>query len=185
MGIEEPHSPEAQFPTWRTITLGKEKTGIAYIKALSASRMPIHKDVREVLNSSEFSTSSIETDVDLVVLTPVQLGLNQGTDFDVIRKRIEVVGLKLCPAEVGPALRLAYRDQPLGELLYIATDPFLDKKQQLTFPYLFTVGHDRRGMRMGSHVGHPSRLFIGDDDRLVLISPPKRDVSGNTTVRFQ
>ena len=41
------------------------------------------------------------------------------------------MGLDLCPAEVGPALRLAYENQPRGERLIIATKPFADSGDEL------------------------------------------------------
>ena len=41
------------------------------------------------------------------------------------------MGLELCPAEVGPGLRLAYENQPLGERLIIATKPFTNSGNDL------------------------------------------------------
>jgi hypothetical protein len=74
------------------------------------------------------------------------------------------LGLALGPAEVGPALRLGYLDQPLGEFLRIAMNPVARYGGE---PVDFTIGNDGAGL-----------LLIGGDFRSDLV------VSGATRFVF-
>ena len=53
------------------------------------------------------------------------------------------LGLELCPAEVGPVLRLAYKDQPLSRWLIIAMNVITVSVGGLS---VFRVEHDDRGL---------------------------------------
>lgn len=52
--------------------------------------------------------------------------------------RAQRLGLKLCPAEVGPQLALQYSDQPSGERLYVAMKPIPASDGE---PRIFVVAH--------------------------------------------
>ena len=80
----------------------------------------------EALARPAFKLASIKTEVDLVVLSPAELGLTaEFVSLRDIYDRAEKLGLFLAPAEVGPALRLQYRDQPIGEFLHIGMKPIV------------------------------------------------------------
>jgi len=65
-----------------------------------------------------------KTDVDLAVLSAAELGVESDeSSLSDVYERARQVGLELCPAEVGPQLRLDYHNQPLGEALDIAMEP--------------------------------------------------------------
>jgi hypothetical protein len=61
--------------------------------------------------------------VELVLLSAADLGFKSQSSLADVYKRARKVGLELCPAEVGPQLRLDYRNQPRGEALHIAMQP--------------------------------------------------------------
>ena len=62
--------------------------------------------------------------MELALLSASELGVETKSSLSEVYKRAKQVGLELCPAEVGPQLRLHYRNQPLGEaLVYIAMEP--------------------------------------------------------------
>src|SRR5262245_31088098 len=66
----------------------------------------------------------MKTDVKLAVLSAAELGVDSDeSSLSDVYKRARQVGLELCPAEVGPQLRLEYRNQPPGEALHIAMQP--------------------------------------------------------------
>jgi hypothetical protein len=50
----------------------------------------------------------------------MELGASVEVSLHDIYARAVALGFELCPAEVGPTLRLNYLDQPLGEFLRIA-----------------------------------------------------------------
>lgn len=73
-----------------------------------------------------FTCAKKQEEVDLVVVSVGELGFKDVALYKDICARAAEFGLDLCPAEVGPALRLAYDDQPLGEWLYIAMEATTD-----------------------------------------------------------
>jgi hypothetical protein len=107
-----------EFPIWKTITLGMCKSPDEYRKALKQARISIGDWGNDILDRTACSQEEIE--VDLVVLSVSELGFYRSAKYkDLCAKALEL-GLQLCPAEVGPALRLSYKDQPVGERLRIA-----------------------------------------------------------------
>jgi hypothetical protein len=92
--------------------------------AFDAARMRIGDSADEILGRPAFPFGSSKTELDLVVLTAADLGFAPGsvTVAEIYRRALQL-GLELCPAEVGPQLRLEYVNQPVGEFLHIAMRP--------------------------------------------------------------
>ena len=65
-------------------------------------------------------------------------------------KRARELGLELVPAEVGPQLRLQYKDQPIGEMLYIAMEPIAESDSKNTYVFFLTHGASLSLTIMGS-----------------------------------
>jgi hypothetical protein len=78
----------------------------------------------EIIGRPAFALSKTKRGLDLVVVTPAGLGLEgENVAVATVYARAELLGFALCPAEVGPQLRLQYLDQPLGEALHVAMLP--------------------------------------------------------------
>jgi hypothetical protein len=114
----------AHFQIWRTITLGTYKGVDAYRDALDSARIKLGLSADEILGRPAFPYAKKKTDVKLAVLSAAELGVESDeSSLSDVYERARQVGLELCPAEVGPLLRLEYRNQPLGEALDIAMEP--------------------------------------------------------------
>jgi hypothetical protein len=87
------------------------------------------------------------------------------------------LGFKLCPAEVGPALRLNYLDQPLGEFLHIAMKPVARYTGE---PVDFTIGIGGAGLLLLGGNGHPEATVPGAV-RFVCVRP-RADPLGNALI---
>jgi len=75
---------------------------------------------RRAIARPAFTQELAKTSVDLVVVTPAELGFKEASvPLRDIYARSEKFGLNLAPAEVGPELRLQYFDQPVGEFLHV------------------------------------------------------------------
>ena len=111
---------------WKKVALGEFANSFALRNALDAADCGVGDLAGEALARPAFKLASIKTEVDLVVVSAAELGLT--ADFVSLRDiydRAERLGLRLAPAEIGPALRLQYLDQPIGEFLHIGMKPIV------------------------------------------------------------
>ena len=90
-----------------------------------------------------------------------------------ILARARQLGFKLCPAEVGPALRLAYRDQPIGEFLHIGMKPLMAGGGEARD---FTLGNAGTGLLLLGGDAAPD-LVVSWTTRFVLVVPGNADLN--------
>ena len=119
---------------------------------------------KDMLYKTEFSKTP-ET-YKLVKFTVAELGLKSGVTTKEIFETAQKLGLDLCPAEIGPQLRLQYEDQPNGEYLRIAMNPISARDGRLN---LFRVDHDNGFRWLDDGSGRPDSTW-GDDDDFVFVS---------------
>ena len=160
------------LPVFKTIKLGTGlKTADDFRKSLKDGGNRIGDWSNDLLGKSEFanSVSKDEIGVDLVVLTTSQLtGKSGGTTAEVFAGA-ERLGLKKCSAEVGPQLRLQYKDQPLNEWLLIGMEPIRNSDGNLS---VFNVARNDSELWLSSRYGYPVGVWDADD-RWVFVRPRK------------
>jgi hypothetical protein len=100
------------------LTIGG-KTPQQLEKALASSGFVVCDYAGDILKSRGFTTLSKPQTLSLVRIKVADLGLTGEPTTDEVYERANSLGFDLCPAEVGPQLRLAYKDQPVYEWLHI------------------------------------------------------------------
>ena len=153
-------------PTFRTIKLGTGlKTADDFRDALKKDGYRIGDWANDIIGKPAFTASETETEVDLVVLTVAELGFKDGATRKDIYDRALERGLELCPSEVGPQLRLQYKDQPKGEWLVIAMEPITDSVGYL---FVFFVEYVSVEQWLHASFGFPG-LVWGAGGRFVFV----------------
>ena len=102
------------------MTLGLYKTPEEYTKALEVEGVKANVGTINALQSVTCHKKPF--DVHLALATLKELGLTKRSTIKDLHLAIFARGGNLCLAEVGPALRLLYKDQPNGESLYVAME---------------------------------------------------------------
>lgn len=74
--------------------------------------------------------------------------------------RGNLLGLKLCPPDLGPELRLQYNKQPLNERLYIAMKPITASDGE---PRIFMLTHGTDGLSLDAALARPDDKWAADD----------------------
>jgi hypothetical protein len=136
--LAQANSP--RFNAWQTLTLGIHKGVNAYRNALEAAKIKIGDAANEILGRPAFAYVTSRTEVQLALVSASNLGVESASSLADVYKRAKELGLTLCPAEVGPQLRLEYRDQPVGETLDIAMEPVATYSGELTVLALVNFG---------------------------------------------
>jgi hypothetical protein len=165
-----PPETASNFPTWKTIKLGTgPKTADDFRRALKAGGNRISDWANDILGKRAFTAADEETEVDLVVLSVAELGFKDGAARKDIYKQALKLGLELCPAEVGPQLRLQYNNQPKGEWLFIGMEPITDSGG---FLVVFFVARGDDALWLDGHRGCPDGFWDGFA-RWVFVRPRK------------
>src|SRR5262245_52733463 len=180
---KQPQLPVAvETPIWKTITVGGSKSVNAVRVAIEAAPCPmvIGDEADEALGRPAFPFFKTPFELDLVVLSAFDLGFGDetsrndpelGASIDVslheIYARAVALGFELCPAEVGPELRVNYLDQPLDEFLRIAMKPVALYSGALV---AFTVGNGGAELLLGGRNGHPD-VKVPGATRFVFVRP--------------
>jgi len=149
------------FPLWKAVSIGVHKDLGVLIEALKKFR--VSDRAQDILGEYAFTLAQTAESVDLCSATVEELtGKSQATTqeiFDAIKR----IG-DLCPAEVGPALREQYLDQPNGEWLRIAMEPICGSDG-----YLYTFNVKRAGDDLWLDTYHASpSIFWSGDNRFVF-----------------
>ena len=160
-----------ELKIWKTIKLGLHKTADNYEAALTPETglLRLGDWAHQILKKITISQAVVE--VDLCVMTVAELGFRGNARFDAICERIIEIGGELCPAEVGPALRLQYEDQPQGEWNLIAMEAITDSDGDLN---VFGVERDSDVRWLDTYYGSPDDLY-DPDGRIVFVVPRKLD----------
>jgi hypothetical protein len=150
---------------WKTITVGGSKGVNAIREAMETApcRIQIGDDANEILGRQAFPFIKKPVELDLVVLSVFELGFGDRDSRKAVQvplheiyARAAALGFDLCPAEVGPALRLNYLDQPLGEFLHIAMKPVARYTGELVS---FTVGAGGAELLLIGGSGDPDVMY--------------------------
>lgn len=117
---------------------------------------------RDVLNSSAFTLTSIESELDLICISPNELGFKDGAYRKDIYQQALDRGLTLCPLEVGPQLRLQHRNQPVRESLQIGMEPQVDSDGHVSEFRVVHSSTDGPLWLVGDHK-HPDDFWKNDE----------------------
>jgi hypothetical protein len=158
---------------WQTITLGTYKGVDAYRDAMDSAGIRMRDSANEILGRSTFPYARVKTEVELALVSASELGVETESSLSDVYKRAKQVGLELCPPEVGPQLRLHYRNQPLGEALNIAMEPIAASGGDPTILALVNFGSGLALMGVNGR----SELMVLRTSRFVFALPTKRAVS--------
>jgi hypothetical protein len=153
----------------------------------------IGEDADEILGRPAFPFLKQPVELDLVVLSVFELGFgDQDARKEVeLGARVEVslrdiyaralsLGFELCPAEVGPALRLQYLDQPTGEFLHIAMMPVARYTGELVN---LTVGRGGFDLLFVGGNGDPDVMHPGVI-QFVFVRPRPNTIVSGTPLRL-
>ena len=141
------------FPIWKSVVIGTKTSREEVIAGLRLRHYRLSDLAMELVRKMRLAR--VPTKLDLVKVTGADLGFNEsGATTEEIFARANERGLGLCPAEVGPALRDQYSDQPMDEHLRIGMEP-IDSDGS---PRVFSVrrGEDGRWLHTDDVYSAPS-----------------------------
>lgn len=126
-------------------------------------KFEINSNAESMLDNPDFTTSKNIEQLKLIKLKVGDLGFTKNPTIDELYAKAEEFGLELCPAEVGPHLRLKYKEvfkkeQPMNEYLRVAMKQISDSDG---YPDIFSVHRDVGGLWLGLDWASPgNKCFL-------------------------
>lgn len=144
---------EPGFAKWRSFLIGgvAKKALLQRVKA----GFQVSGYAESLVNNRDFTTLDVEEEIDTIVLTPADFGYQrQPTTTELLdptrlrewseqnAERLDGHVVELLPAEAGLHIRDQYKDQPKGEVLWIAMERITGSDGR---PRVFGVGRSDDG----------------------------------------
>ncbi len=107
---------------------------------------------QDMMRSPDFTTLPVAQMLPTVRLKVGDLGFSNYATTDQLYKKAQELGLDLCPAEVGPRMRLAEINQPIGDYYWIAIKQLADSRGN---PGVFLVERDESAPWLGGGWARP------------------------------
>ena len=130
----------SSFPIWKTITIGGVSKN-ELLQQLAEKKFYISDWAKDIMSKPEFTTLPEKKTINLARIKVRDLGFSSQPTTAELWARIKQVG-SLCPAEVGPHLRLELADQAKGDYFWLAMNTITDSDG---YPNVFKVKHDDYG----------------------------------------
>ena len=111
-----------KFKIWMKLRLGTFKNAREILTCIKRSS-GLQVTDWAAASMIHMTISSTESEIKIVKISAQDLGFKKAVSRAAIYDCARGHGLHLVPAEVGPQLRIVYRDQPLGEWLLMGMEP--------------------------------------------------------------
>ena len=155
---------------WVNVKLGVYKNGERLLGAMQALGFVFGSWAEKLLSSPNFPVSSTEIEVDLVELhVGKDLGFENGSTWSKIFEKIVELGYELCPAEVGPVLRMKHDKQIKNEFRWVAMQPIMVGG----YFHVFYVDHRGGGRWLSASDCTDSDFSMASDFVVVAVRPRK------------
>ncbi len=135
---------------------------------------------RTLFADSAFTTSSEVRCVRVVQVSLAEIGLPDGGRFDEILIEAARLGLEPCPLEVGPHLRLAFLDQPMGPYLTVASRELRPGPET---PNGFYLRRLEDGLWLRGYEAGPENVYPADFTDFVFVRPRGETACGSVEGR--
>jgi hypothetical protein len=160
-GIEHVYTsfPEGKIKMQKLEIGGKSKQEL--VAEMKQAGINIYEYAQQMMDSPDFTTLPQKDDIDLVRLRVQDLGLKGTPTTDEVYAKASELGLDLCPAEVGPQLRLKDKDQPLGEWYFIGMKQIAGRRGD---PSVFYLVRNEDGLWLDDGWAFPVGKWNPDDE---------------------
>ncbi len=130
------------------------KNAKALIKEMRDKKINISDYAMDMMKSKDFTVLKETENAIFIRLKVGDLGFpkNKYPTTDEIYKCIKELGLELCPPETGPAYRLKYMNQPMGEWFRVGMKQIADRDGR---PYVFYLERHEDGLWLHGHWTSP------------------------------
>lgn len=156
-----------RFPIWQSVVLGKcSSVDSYYRRLLREAGRSFDNWTQELLRRESFPCMGRWAQCNLALVSAHDLGFSAGARYREICAQAEALGLMLCPAEVGPALRLQYAGREQLEWVGIGMRPIAGWNSER---FIFALTFRNHELLLCGFYSHPDYFWDAEHQFLFVV----------------